>query len=452
MPRVSRADLPPGPQTPAAVQSFGWWARPVAYLERCRRQFGKRFTIRQVGQPPFVIISDPAEIKQAFTAPPEILHPGEGAQILAPIVGDNSILLLDEGEHLRQRRLVLPAFGGDRIERLRELVEEVTAREIASWPLGHSIASQEPMQRLTMEVILRAVFGLEPGERLDRLRASLTGMTKFGLSPISLLPPAQRSIAGRGPWARFKAYRDEVDEITYELIAERRADADLDAADILSAFAHATHEDGSPMTDGEIRDQLMTLMIAGHETTATSLAWAMERLSRSPQALAELTAEVRAGDDDTYLTATVREVMRVRPVLPVAQPRMTKAPIEVGGWEYPVGVCLMAGAWLVHHDAEIYPDPYAFKPERFLDTEPGTYTWIPFGGGRRRCAGANLAILEMKAVLRELLRVADIKSTSKPLEPIRRRAITISPASGGEVTLVARVGDSIGVNRTVKTA
>jgi cytochrome P450 len=161
---------------------------------------------------------------------------------------------------------------------------------------------------------------------------------------------------------------------------------------------------------------------------------------------------VRAGDDDTYLTATVREVMRVRPVLPVAQPRMTKAPIEVGGWEYPVGVCLMAGAWLVHHDAEIYPDPYAFKPKRFLDTEPGTYTWIPFGGGRRRCAGANLAILEMKAVLRELLRVADIKSTSKPLEPIRRRAITISPASGGEVTLVARVGDSIDADRTVKTA
>lgn len=418
---------------PAVLQTVGWWSRPTGYLERCRATYGKRFTIRQLGAPPFVLISEPDEIKQIFTAPPEVLHPGEGAWILGPIVGSNSILLLDEDAHLRQRRLVLPAFGGERMERLADLVGEVTERELADWPRGRPFATHEWTQRLTMEVILRAVFGLDPGERLDRLRSSLTEMMRFGLSPISLLPPLQRDFGGRGPWARFARYRDEADALIYELIAERRAAPE--GADILSAFAVATHEDGEPMSDVEIRDELMTLLIAGHETTATSLAWGMERLARTPRALEALTSEVRAGDDDAYLIATVREILRTRPTLPTAQPRMVVEPIEIGGWTYPAGVCLMAAAWLVHHDPDIYPDPYAFRPERFLESDPGTYTWIPFGGGRRRCAGANLAILEMKTVLRELLRVVSIEPTTAPLEPARRRAITISPAGGGAVTL-----------------
>ncbi len=442
----SRAELPPGPRIPVSLQTVGWWARPTAYLERCRARYGRRFTVRLAASPPFVMISDPAEIKQVFTAPPEVLHPGEGARILEPIVGANSILLLDEGAHLTQRRLVLPAFSGERIERLEQVVAEVAARDIREWPRDRPFETHPLTQRLTMEVILRAVFGFEPGERLDRVRAALTSMNTFATSPVSLLPPAQRRFGGRGPWARFLEAREQADRLIYEEMAIRRAALDAAGAgaeaagdDMLGAFLLATHENGTPMSDVEIRDELMTLLVAGHETTATSLAWGLERLSRHPDVLARLVAEVDAGESEEYLTAVIREILRCRPTLPTAQPRLVKEPVEIGGWTYPVGVNLMAAAWLVHRDPEIYPEPSAFRPERFLGVEPGTYTWIPFGGGRRRCAGANFAILEMKVVLREILREASLQVETAPFERIRRRSITISPAGGGAVTLRSRV-------------
>ena len=267
-------------------------------------------------------------------------------------------------------------------------------------------------------------------------------MLDFGLSPVSLLPPMQREFGGRGAYARFVKARDHADELIYAEIATRRAELDAEGGegepagdDILTAFICATHEDGSPMADVEIHDELLTLLIAGHETTANSLAWAMDQLSRQPDALARLAEESRAGDGDEYLTAVIRETMRRRPTLPTAQPRTVKQPITVGDWDYPLGVHLMPCTWLVHHDPEIYPDPFAFRPERFLGVEPGTYTWLPFGGGRRRCAGANFAILEMKVVLREIMRQAAIETVTTAPEPVIRRAITISPGRGGEMTL-----------------
>ncbi|MGH2990325.1 MAG: cytochrome P450, partial [Solirubrobacterales bacterium] len=387
---VSR-QLPPGPRQPKALQTLGWWARPVSFFERCRARYGKRFTLRLAGQPPLVMLSDPDEVKELFTAPPDVLHPGEGAsRILEPVVGRNSVILLDEGDHIEQRKLMLPAFHGEKMERLSGLVTDVAEREIAAWPRGEPFAVHPRLQALTLEVILRAVFGLDPGPRLEALRDRLTEILEFGSNPLAMLPPLQRLFGGHGAFARFVRQREETDALLFELIDERRDD-EGDRDDVLALLLAARHEDGSPMSREELRDELMTLLVAGHETTASELAWAFERLARSPAALYRLRDETEVDGGDDYLTATVQETLRRRPVLPNAAPRLVKRPVEVGGWTYPPGACLVAATYLIHHDPEIYPDPYAFRPERFVDRSPGTYTWIPFGGGRRRCLGASFA-------------------------------------------------------------
>jgi cytochrome P450 len=428
------AQLPPGPRSPRTVQTFAWWTRSIPFYERCRARYGKRFTVRLLQTPPQVHLSDPAEIKEAFTAPADVLHPGEGAKILEPIVGRNSVILLDEGAHLSQRKLMLPAFHGERMAALTGLLENVTERQVALWPLGEPVALHPRLQALTLEVILRAVFGLDPGPRLDAIRDGLTQNLETGNDPASMLPAFQR---GRR-WQEFAERRERVDALLFELIDERRADPAADQRDdVLAMLLAARHEDGSPMSEQELRDELMTLLVAGHETTASELAWAFERLARTPHALRELLSEVDAGDGDDYLTATVNETLRHRPVIPNAAPRLVKQPVAIGGWDYPEGVALLANAYLVHHDPEIYPDPYAFRPERFLDESPGTYTWIPFGGGRRRCLGASFAQLEMKIVLRSVLARAE-PVASDATERSRRRAITLSPRRGAVTVLRPR--------------
>jgi cytochrome P450 len=436
---LRRSDgLPPGPLLPGPLQTVGWWTRPTGFLERCRRLYGKRFTIRLSAQDPFVMISDPDEIKQVFTAPPDVLYPGEGARILEPIVGPNSILLLDESAHMSQKKLVLPAFHGERMKGLESMITEVTREQIASWPRGQSVPMHPRMQALTMEVILAAVFGLRSGDRLDELRLALTEMLEFGLSPLSLLPPAQRAPFGLGPWAKFIKVRARADELIYAEIEDRRNREDDGGNEIIGSLVAARHEDGSPMSDVEIHDELLTLLVAGHETTATQLAWTLERLTRAPEVLARLVEAVDEGDGEPYLTATIRESLRHRPVLLNAAPRTVKKPIEVGGIDYEPRVHLVASAWLVQHDPDIYPEPYAFRPERFLESDPGTYTWIPFGGGRRRCIGASFAQMEMAIVLRELLREAEVSNESDSPEVTIRRAITVTPGRGAETVLTDR--------------
>lgn len=429
--------LPPGPKQPAALQTIAWWTRSVPFLERTRERFGKRFTIRLIGGPPFVIHSEPDHLKEMFSAPPDVLHPGEGAGLLEPVVGKKSLILLDEAEHLEQRKLMLPAFHGEKMQRLAGLMADVTEREVASWPTDEPIELHPRMQRLTMEIILRAVFGLDPGQRLDELRDLLTGILEFSTKPASVIPMFQRSYFGRGPWARFARMRERADRLIHDLIDERRDD-ESERDDILALLLAARHDDGSPMTDAELRDELMTLLTAGHETTASELAWAFERLVREPQVLDRLVAEVDADDDDAYLTATIQETLRRRPVLPNAEPRLVNKPAEIGGWSYEPGVCLIASAYLLHHDRDIYPDPYAFRPERFLDESPGTYTWIPFGGGRRRCIGASFATLEMKIVLRAVLSAYRIEAGTRGAELSRRRSITVSPKLGAPTILRER--------------
>ena len=275
------SELPPGPRTPSILQSIGWWSRPTAYLERCRARYGGRFTIRLIGQSPFVIISDPDEIKQIFTAPPEVLHPGEGARILEPVIGASSVILLDEAPHLRQRKLLLPAFHGEKMQRLAGLMSELAEREIATWPLDEPTQLHPRLQRLTLEVILRAVFGLQRGAQLDELRDLMTEILTFGESPLSLIPPAQRLLAGRGPVGRMERVGARADELIFELIEERRA-RDDDGDDVLSMLLGARDEQGEPMSPAEMRDELVTALVAGHETTASQLAWALERIAREP--------------------------------------------------------------------------------------------------------------------------------------------------------------------------
>jgi cytochrome P450 len=436
----SRSALPPGPRLPAIGQFVGFWMRPFAFLEQCRSRYGRRFTIRLPFTPPFVMLSDPDEVKEVFTAPPDVLRPGEGARVLEPVVGANSVLLLDEAAHMEQRKLILPAFHGERMERLTGLMEEVAAEEVAALPRGVPVELHPRMQDLTLKIILRAVFGLDPGERFEALRERLQTMLSFGDRPISLVPPKPDSLIAKlaeraGPFAEFVRNQEKVDEILFALIAERRRNGN-DGDDVLAMLLEAEHEDGSPMSEQEIRDELLTLLVAGHETTATSLAWAVERLLREPAVLGRLVDEIDGGED-AYVTATVQETLRARPVLPNVAPRLVAKPIEVGGWAYPPGCSLVANGYLIHHDPAIYPDPYAFRPERFLDRKPGTYTWIPFGGGRRRCIGASFALLEMNVVLKALLGACSLSATSAGVEVARRRNITVRPIDGAR----AVVGD-----------
>jgi cytochrome P450 len=429
--------LPAGPRAHPFVQTLGWVNRPIAFFERCRAAHGNRFTVELLMAPPFVMHADPAAIKEIFTAPPEVLHPGEGASILEPIVGANSVILLDEKPHLAQRKLMLPAFHGERMKRLVGLMSEVAERDIAEWPNHEPFEMHPRLQALTLEIILRAVFGLDPGPRLDKLRTNLTAQATEAVRPWAALPFFQNDRFAR--WRRFVALREETDRLIFELIEERRAAADEERDDVLSILLEARHEDGSPMSPQELRDELMTLLVAGHETTASTMAWVFERLVHEPRVVARLHDEIDSGDGEAYLTATVQETLRARPVLPNSAPRLVKEPIEVAGWKYEPGVCLVPNAYLVHHDPSIYPEPYTFRPERFLDEGPGTYTWIPFGGGRRRCLGASFALVEMNVVLRAILERYDIAAASTVRERSRRRSITIAPRAGARTILVERV-------------
>jgi cytochrome P450 len=458
---VSKRDLrpllPPGPSTPAAIQLIATWKRPGGSLEKLRRRYGKRISVQLPFQPPFVILSDPGDIKELFMAPPDVLHPGEGAGVLEPLIGRNSVILLDEDLHLEQRKLMLPAFHGEKMKRLTGTMTELAERELSTWPVGEPVALHTPLQRVTLEIILRAVFGLDRGPQLDDLRDLLTDLLVFTENPLSVLPALRRVASWTPSIRRFDELRRRADELMFELVRERRAAeqaGDADGDDILAMLLQARHEDGSPMSADELRDELMTTLVAGHETTASQLAWAFERLAREPAVVARLAQEIDEGQSEDYLTATIYEVLRRRPVLPNAEPRLTTRPVTIGGFQYPAGVSLLASAYLVHHDPEIYPEPYAFRPERFLGKAPGTYTWIPFGGGRRRCLGASFAMQEMKIVLRAAVARFELSPGRDRPERTARRSITFSPDGGATVVLSERrpAGEDPGSTRAVAAA
>ena len=417
---------------------LGWTLRPVPFMEQCRARYGDRFTV-DIGPPEgkWIFLTQPDEIREMFSAPADVLHPGEGARVLEPVVGSRSVLLLDGAEHLAQRKLMLPAFHGERMRALTGVMEEVAAAEVAAWRPGTPFRLHERTQALTLEVILRAVFGVAAGPQLDELRTTLKQLLDLGASPLTLLPLFRRNLGRLTTWQRFVEVRDRADALILALIEERRRTGE-EGDDVMTMLLAARDEAGQPMTDRELRDELVTLLVAGHETTASALSWGFEQLVRAPATLARVT-DAAVTDDTAYLEATVKEILRRRPVLPIAQPRRIKQPVEIGGHTYEPGPALIGCIYLVHHDARLYPEPYAFRPERFLDGTPGKFSWIPFGGGVRRCLGASFAQLEMRIALKAILGQVEVASALDGREGIGRRSITLSPRRGTPISVRPRV-------------
>lgn len=437
--------LPPGPRRPALLQALDWTWRPAQFMEGCRRRFGDCFAVRLgLGGSltyPIVFLADPAAVKALFAADPRDVPVGAGRQTLAPMFGSQSVLLVDGAQHLRQRRLMLPPFHGDRMAAYAELIRDITEREVASWPWATPFALQPRMQAITLEVILRAIFGLDDTTRRAEVRRLIERLLAIVANPASeLLIGLPRTIGGINVRASFERRLAEADAALIAEVERRRADPMLrERDDILSLLLQARDEDGEPMTTSELRDQLITLLLAGHETTATALAWTFDHLLHDADALERVVTECATADGDTrYLDAVIREVLRLRPPIPITD-RTLAAPLEVAGHHLPAGTVVAACIFLIHRRADLYPDPDAFRPERFLTRSPETYGWVPFGGGVRRCLGASFATIEMKVILRAVLNRARLRAASPRAETIRRRSIVLAPRRGTRAILSERL-------------
>lgn len=440
------AAFPPGPQAPAALQTLRWTLHSPSVMERCHARYGDAFTLRflpRVVAGPhaprdegrWVLLAHPDDVKQVFTADPALVRTGETNRFLLDLVGPSSILVLDEPEHMERRRLLLPPLHGDRVRRYGELIAEIARAEVARWPRGAPLELWPRMQAITLEVIVRVVFGIAEPERIARWRELLSTLLNEGTRPrYVLVQSLSAMLRGRPASGGYRRLVGPVDAAIAEEIGRRRGAADVgERDDILSLLIGARREDGSALSDAELRDELITLLVAGHESTATMLAWAFERLVRHPDKLARVREEALAGED-AYADAVVQETLRLRPVLPIVLRRLA-APLEVGGRLLPEGAWLAPCAYLIHRRPDVYPEPLAFRPERFLERKPGTYTWMPFGGGVRRCLGASFAQLEMKRVLQAVLMQTDLRPARAEDERIRPRFITLAPSRRAEVLL-----------------
>jgi cytochrome P450 len=433
---VTSLRRPPGTRLPASLQVLAYAREPLGFLIGLQRRYGNTFTVSFPFYKRLVYVADPALVKQLFTTSPELTHAGEAnATVLEPALGPNSVLTLDEAPHMRQRKLLLPPFHGERIKLYGELIREATEAEMESWPVGEPFALRPHTQRITLAVIMRAVFGVHDEGRLGRFERLIERFAGR-LSLVTALPPLRRDFGRWSPWARFLAARRDLDRFIYEEIALRRAEVEAgeeDHDDVLSLLLQARDDGGEPMSDEELRDELVTVLSAGHETTATGLAWAMERLLRSPRVLTKLRDSVAAGED-AYLDATIKETLRARPVIVDVARRLT-APMEIGGYELSAGTYLMAAIAALHYREDLFPEPQQFRPERFLEEKADNYAWIPFGGGVRRCIGAAFAEYEMRIVLREFIARAELSAPDPEPEKVKVRNITLAPGKGTQVRL-----------------
>jgi len=418
---------------PAAAQTARWIARPLPYLDECARKFGDIFTLRWVGAGTMVMVCSPELIKQVFTADADVLHAGEGNNLLEPMVGKHSLLTLDGAEHLRQRRLLLPSFHGERMQAYAGVMREVTEASLEKWPLDEPFALHPLTQSITLDVILKTVFGM--GE-MPELREKLVKLLNLSSNPLTIVPAFMRlDFFNVVPWAGISKLKHAIDTMIYEEIARRRAKP-TGGNDVLSMMLDAHDEAGEGMSDVEIRDELITLLLAGHETTATALAWTFERLLANPVTLERLRADLATGSDE-YLEAVIKESLRVRPILPIVA-RFVKKPFQLGGWEIPPGVRITPCIYLVQRREDLYPEPEKFKPERWIGGKPDPYAWLPFGGGVRRCLGMAFALFEMKVVLATVIpRVRMRLADGKPAKVVRR-SITLAPSGGTKVVLEER--------------
>jgi len=426
---VKPASEVPGPRLPHLLQTLLAVMRPLDARLAMRERYGAVFRSNDAIMGEMFHIADRELIEQVFKWKPAQYNVGEPRQVMEPVTGPSSILLLDAEHHMRMRKLMLPPFHGEAIAHYAELIQQITNRQIDTWREGERIRTRTVAQRITMEVIIRAVFGISDPERITELQRVLPRLS----SPNPFLLLVQKDLGPRSPWGRFIRLRDHVDRLLYEEIEECRNDPDRDSRkDILTLLLSARDEGGEPLTDRELRDQLITLLLAGHETTATSIGWAFERLLRTPAALERLTAEVESGGSGEYLDAVIKETFRVRPVVPEVF-RAPTEPTELGGYLFAPGTQLAASIVLVQLDPELYPpDPDAFRPERFLDGAPEPYTLVPFGGGVRRCLGAAFATLEMKVVISTILARTRLRAPSAKSEKTRFRGVTLLPSRGGE--------------------
>ena len=415
--------LPAGPTAPPALQTARWLLRPIAFMESCRRRFGDTFSVTFTGfTSPLVMVSSPEVIRALYSERAHGLPPGRTVT-LKPLVGARSLLLLEGADHLTRRRVMLPPFHGDRMRAYEPVVLEAAERELDGWPLGSAFPVHPSMQAITLDVILRAVFGVSERGPLHDLLRDLLSVTVSTQLQVSVL------FGRRKPLERLQERAVEIDDLVLAEIAARRRSP---GNDICSLFVQARFEDGLAMEDREIRDQLMTLLLAGHETTATGLAWTLDLLTRNPAVL----SRARSGGEE-YLRAVVAESLRLRPVVPLAGRRLV-TDLNVDGVSIPAGTDVTPAIWLAHTREESYPDPYAFRPERFLDRPPSTYTWIPYGGGVRRCLGAAFAEMEMRIVLGTILRRFDLRAASRRPERVARRNVTFSPRNGTRVIATRR--------------
>jgi cytochrome P450 len=426
---VTETALPPGPPLPPGIQAallMKFWPR---FVSTCHRRYGDVFTLRVASMGTLIYLAQPADIKTVFAGDPAVYHAGEANSMLAGLLGSSSVLVVDDDEHRDRRRLMLAPFRREAVARQTGLIARIAADNIAGWPVGRAFAVAPKMSEITLEVILRTVIGATDKHRLAQLRAVMPKLLSVGVwESLAINTPGLQRLA---PWRPFRDRLREADRLLYAEIAERRADPDLDGrADALAMMIRA-----GEMTDVQLRDQLMTLLVAGHDTTATSLSWALERLTRHPGVLDKAVQAARAGDDE-YLDAVCREVLRIRPVV-FDVGRILTEPTEVAGYRLPAGVMVAPGIGLVHRDAEQYGDPDRFNPDRMLGASLGPTTWLPFGGGNRRCLGANFALVEMAVVLREVLRRIDLQTSTARAERPRVKGVILIPHRGARIRVGA---------------
>ena len=429
--------LPDGPSSPGLWQMSRWFRDPVRFMERNRSRYGPIFTVRLGALKRCAFIADPDAAWQVLSGDPSTFRMGPTNALFRPVLGERSLFLLDGDEHKRHRRLLAPSFHRQGVRAYGDLISEITSREMASWPSGTPFQLQDAMRRITTESITRIVIGVCTPERDAEIRRLVPEMLQIAENPLALMPQFQRELGGRSPFGQVMRVTREIDRILLDEIGLRRHNRGSDVgSDVLSTLARPEPHESSFMTDREIRDEMLTLLIAGHETTANTLSWAFERLLRHPDALERVVTE---DEGDVYLDAVVRETLRQRPILPVTARRLT-VPMEVGGYSFPAGWTLMPCIYLIHSDPEVFPDAEVFRPERFLgDSRPRSRVWVPFGAGSRHCIGSHLALLTIKTVLGTVLERVRLEADSEP-EPIIRNNMTLAPGRGATVTMVGSRG------------
>lgn len=428
----ARSALPPGSNLPALVQTFLFVALRQQVHRRWRRRYGEVFTSRVAGGRTIVTLTQPEHVRQVFAGAPTVFHAGEGNSVLRPVMGKHSLLTTDEDEHQRARKLLMPAFNGAALRGYRDLMTELAVDCVENWPVGTAFPVHPRMNSVTLEIILRVVFGMSDGPRPVELRPRLRHVSDIG--PLTVFGWTYPKLRRYGPWRRNWENVRAVDELLYAEIADRRGAGDLSTrGDVLSRLLTAA---GAEMTDHELRDHMITLLLAGHETTATALAWSFHELARRPAVLRK--AQQAADDgDEAYLEAVAKEAMRRRPVIQNVARKLTE-PTEVAGYRLPAGTVVAPSIALIHRDATIHPDPWDFRPDRFLGKPPESGTWIPFGGGVRRCIGAGFSLQEAVAVLREALTRYDIRADRERPELAKPRNITLFPSNGARIVATPR--------------